>query len=96
MKLSVIIPVYNERNTLRTVVDRVLSVPLDMELICVDDGSSDGSREILSEMQGRHPNLRVLLQPRNLGKFSLHRRNSLLKHSSYEKKPFTNSWVDEI
>src|ERR1039458_8340213 len=45
MKLSVIMPVFNERNTLRTVVDRVLSVPLDIELICVDDGSRDGSRK---------------------------------------------------
>jgi glycosyltransferase involved in cell wall biosynthesis len=74
MKLSVIMPVYNERNTLRTVVDRLLSVPLDMELICVDDGSRDGSREILSELQNQHPNLRVLLQPRNMGKGAALRR----------------------
>ena len=47
MKLSVVIPVYNERNTVREVVERVLAVPLDLELICVDDGSSDGSPMIL-------------------------------------------------
>jgi len=68
MKLSVIMPVYNERNTLRTVVDRVLSVPLDIELICVDDGSRDGSREILGQLQRQHANLRVLLQQKNMGK----------------------------
>jgi len=74
MKLSAIMPVYNERNTLRVVVDRVLAVPLPMELICVDDGSNDGSREILGELQGQHPNLRVLLQPKNMGKGAALRR----------------------
>ena len=44
MKLSVVIPVYNERATLRTVVEKVLGVALDIELLCVDDGSKDGSR----------------------------------------------------
>ena len=39
MKLSVVMPVYNERATLREVVAKVLAVPLDIELICVDDGS---------------------------------------------------------
>jgi len=67
-------PVYNERNTLQVVVERVLAVPLELELVCVDDGSSDGSREILSELQGQHPNLRVLLQPRNMGKGAAVRR----------------------
>ena len=44
MKLSAVMPVYNERNTLQVVVDRVLAAPLELELICFDDGSSDGSR----------------------------------------------------
>jgi glycosyltransferase involved in cell wall biosynthesis len=74
MKLSVVMPVYNERRTLRTVVDRVLAVPLELELICVDDGSRDGSREILGELQNQHPNLRVLLQPKNMGKGAALRR----------------------
>lgn len=74
MKLSVIMPVYNERATLRQVVDRVLSVPLDVELICVDDGSQDGSREILLELGERHPRIRVLLQPKNMGKGAALRR----------------------
>ncbi len=51
MKLSVVMPVYNERATLREVIGRVLAVPIDIELLCIDDGSSDGSREILAELQ---------------------------------------------
>lgn len=68
MKLSVVMPVYNERATLREVVHKVLSVPLEIELICVDDGSRDGSREILSELQSEHPQIRVIVQPHNMGK----------------------------
>jgi glycosyltransferase involved in cell wall biosynthesis len=74
MKLSVVMPVYNERRTLRAVIERVLAVPLDLELMCVDDGSSDGSREILVELQNQHPNLRVFLQPKNMGKGAALRR----------------------
>jgi glycosyltransferase involved in cell wall biosynthesis len=68
MKLSVVMPVYNEQATLREVVSRVLAVPLEVELICVDDGSRDGSREILAELQIDHPQIRVMLQPKNMGK----------------------------
>lgn len=68
MKLSVVMPIYNESHTLRTVVAQVLAVPLDIELLCVDDASQDGSREMLAQLQAEHPQIRVLLQPRNLGK----------------------------
>jgi glycosyltransferase involved in cell wall biosynthesis len=74
MKLSVVMPVYNERRTLRTVVERVLAVSLEIELICVDDGSSDGSREILDELKTQYPALRVLLQTKNMGKGAALRR----------------------
>ena len=70
MKLSVIMPVYNEQGTIREIVARVLAVDLpnlERELVVVDDGSTDGTRAFLAEMDGRD-GVRVLLQPKNLGK----------------------------
>lgn len=74
MRLSVVMPVYNERATLREIIGKVLGVPIDLELICVDDGSHDGSREILAELESQHPQVRVLLQPKNMGKGAALRR----------------------
>jgi len=74
MKLSVVIPVYNERHTVREVVERVLAVPLDLELICVDDGSSDGSAKVLADVQAQYERVRVFVQPRNMGKGAALRR----------------------
>jgi len=74
MKLSAVMPVYNERATLRAVVERVLAVPLDIELVCVDDGSGDGSREVLAALQAAHPQIKVFLQAHNMGKGAALRR----------------------
>ena len=74
MKLSVVMPVYNERATLRSVIERVLTVPLEIELICIDDGSRDGSREILAELASTFPQMKVVLQPYNMGKGAALRR----------------------
>ncbi|MGB9073336.1 MAG: glycosyltransferase family 2 protein [Terriglobales bacterium] len=74
MKLSVVMPVYNERATLREVIEKVLSVPIEIELICVDDGSRDGSHDILAELQGQHPQVRTFFQPQNMGKGAALRR----------------------
>ena len=74
MKLSLVMPVYNERATVRAVVERVLAVPLEIELLCVDDGSRDGSREILQELASARPQVRVFLQPQNMGKGAALRR----------------------
>ena len=65
-KLSVVIPVYNERDWVREVVRRVESVPLPKEIILVDDFSTDGTREILAEFEAEGHI--VVYQPRNQGK----------------------------
>ena len=52
-KLSVIIPVYNEQNTLRAIIDRLHHVPLPMEIIAVNDKSSDGSDVILDDLEAK-------------------------------------------
>ena len=67
MKLSVVIPVYNESETIRQIVQQVAAVPIEKEILIVDDGSTDGTREILREMDGKD-GVRVFLQPKNQGK----------------------------
>jgi glycosyltransferase involved in cell wall biosynthesis len=67
MKLSVIMPVYNEVDTIREIVRRVQQVKLAHEIVIVDDGSVDGTREILKELE-KMPDVRVLLHDRNQGK----------------------------
>src|SRR5277367_2623343 len=74
IKLSVVVPVYNEEATLRALIENVFAVPLDIELICVDDGSFDRSCDILAELQDRYPELKVYLQPKNMGKGAALRR----------------------
>ncbi|HZU04663.1 MAG TPA: glycosyltransferase family 2 protein [Chloroflexota bacterium] len=67
MKLSVIIPIYNERDFLSELLARVRAVDIPKEIICVDDCSTDGSREILAE-EARHGDLLVITHPVNRGK----------------------------
>jgi glycosyltransferase involved in cell wall biosynthesis len=67
MDLSVIIPVYNEIGTLDDIVAAVAGIPVDKEIILVDDGSTDGSREKLQEFEDRD-GIKVLLHDRNRGK----------------------------
>lgn len=68
-KLSVVIPVYNERSTIREVLRQVFALPVDKEVIIVDDGSSDGTAEILRrEYEGKFPQVKVRYSFRNMGK----------------------------
>ena len=62
-----LVPVYNERGTLESLLRRVLAVPVDKEVIVVDDGSRDGTREVLAELAGRLQ-IRALYHERNRGK----------------------------
>jgi len=75
VKISVLIPVYNEERTVAEVVRRVCTIELPKEIILVDDGSKDGSREILQRLQEENDRvndplnqLRVFFQPFNQGK----------------------------
>jgi glycosyltransferase involved in cell wall biosynthesis len=69
-KLSVLMPVYNESRTLRTIVAKVLASPVEaeIELVCVDDCSKDDSLAILNELAAEDPRIRVIAQPVNMGK----------------------------
>jgi len=66
MKLSVVIPVYNEIETINEILKRVQSVPHDKEIIVVDDRSTDGTTELLSQISDN--NLTILFHPVNRGK----------------------------
>ncbi len=66
MKLSVVIPVYNEKATIREIYERVKAMDIDKEIILVDDGSTDGSREIIQGLA--NDSTRVLMHARNMGK----------------------------
>ena len=68
MKLSVVIPVYNEASTVHEIVERVQRVALDKEIIMVDDFSTDGTRDVLEQIAKQHPNVTVLYHERNQGK----------------------------
>jgi glycosyltransferase involved in cell wall biosynthesis len=75
VKLSVLVPVYNEESTLEEVVGRVCAFPIAKEIILVDDGSRDRSREILERLQKVNSQandplnqIKVYLQPNNQGK----------------------------
>lgn len=66
MKVSIIIPVYNEAATIGQILQRVRSSPIEKEIIVVDDGSTDGTRDLLA--QEHSPETHVVLHPRNQGK----------------------------
>lgn len=68
MRLSVIMPVYNEAGTVREIVRRVLQTPIPTQLIIVDDGSTDGTRDILRALGTTPDRVAVLFHERNRGK----------------------------
>ena len=71
--LSVVVPVYNEKETIEEILTRVAAVPVRKEIIVVDDGSIDGTRAMLGALQARL-GFRLFLQDRNQGKGAALRR----------------------
>lgn len=67
IKLSVIVPVYNEERTIEEIIKRILSVPIHKEVIIVDDGSTDQTKVHLQKWE-THPDIRLIQHPRNRGK----------------------------
>lgn len=79
-KLSIVMPCYNEKATVRAIVSEVLAVNLgatEKEIVMVDDGSKDGTPAILKELAKKHPEIRVLEQPKNMGKGAALKRGIL-------------------
>ncbi|MGB9642087.1 MAG: glycosyltransferase family 2 protein [Candidatus Ratteibacteria bacterium] len=68
MKLSIIVPVYNEKSTMASIIQKVLEVPLDKEIIIVDDGSTDGTTDIIKQMKDRYPEIKAYFMGKNMGK----------------------------
>ena len=68
MRVSVVMPVYNEVATIKEIVARVQAVTLEKDIIIVDDGSTDGTREQLEQISQSYDNLRVIYHDRNQGK----------------------------
>ncbi len=67
LSLSVVMPVYNEKDTIKEMVEKVLSIGIVKELIIVDDGSVDGTRDMLKAMSS-NPKVKVILHQKNQGK----------------------------
>ena len=68
MKLSIVMPVYNERTTIEEILSRVQAVGLADEIVIVDDGSTDGTRELLHELASKYPTTNLIMHQHNQGK----------------------------
>jgi glycosyltransferase involved in cell wall biosynthesis len=67
IKLSIVMPCYNERDTIEAILQRVRATPYDKEIIVVDDGSKDGTRDVLKRLEGEY-GLRLFFHEQNQGK----------------------------
>jgi glycosyltransferase involved in cell wall biosynthesis len=67
VKLSIIMPVFNEKKTIREIIAKVLAVPIEKELLIVDDASTDGTREILKEYEN-NDHIKIFYHEKNKGK----------------------------
>ena len=83
MKLSVVIPVYNEIETIEELIKLVLAVDVDKELIIVDNVSTDGTRQVVQALASEAENIRVILQERNMMKGNSVRRGIAAARGEY-------------
>ncbi len=81
MKLSVIIPVFNEIKTLENILEKVQAVPLEKEIILIDDYSTDGTRDLIDKLHA--VNLKKFLQPVNQGKGAAIKKGVELAEGDY-------------
>ena len=80
-KLSVLVPVYNERNTILPLIERLQRVPIDMEILIADDGSSDGTTDVLRDkVVGHYQYVKVFFHTHNQGKGSAIR--TVIQHAT--------------
>jgi dolichol-phosphate mannosyltransferase len=69
LKLSVVMPVYNEKNTIKKVIRKVMKFPIEKEIIIVNDGSNDGTKEVLNSMtKGEKKDIQIINLEKNMGK----------------------------
>jgi glycosyltransferase involved in cell wall biosynthesis len=72
--VSVVIPCFNEKPTILRLIQKVLAAPFEKEIILIDDGSTDGTRDVLQQQAATIPTVRILLQDHNRGKGAALRR----------------------
>ena len=82
-KLSVVVPTFNEERTIKKVIDQVYELPLPLEVIVVDDGSTDGTVAILTQLNKTYPDLKVCIQAKNEGKGAALRKGFELAQGSH-------------
>lgn len=68
IKISVVVPVYNERHTIEELLDRIINVKINKEIIIVDDGSKDGTLEIIKKYIQPFPFIKLIIHKKNRGK----------------------------
>jgi glycosyltransferase involved in cell wall biosynthesis len=72
--VSVVVPIYNEEQTLAQVVEELIALAIRMEILLVNDGSTDGTADVMARLAEQHPQVRAIHQPANRGKGAAVRR----------------------